>query len=850
MNAAPNTKPNILAKVLSGVLAIPLRAFAFARAKPIIAGVIGLGGLVLILGSGFAATWFLAARDVEVAKATLEDGLTALEEGKLDDAREIAVALRTENSLPADNRGGPPFILGAAMAVTAANAHNPDEERNLYEIAMRYLQEAADIGFPAGFEAEGAFRLGESLFRIDRFAEAIPRLQSALKLQYPDKGAIHRMLATAYFLDSEPNLKEALVHSQALLNEKSLTDEELEGAILQQAEIAFRLGDDQLLHQAFSRTNQENKNSPIAFASKVLLARSFLRDANSQKDESKSQVMRQQAKDLLLEVINSPKAPREFQAEASFFLGKLEFATGKADASLSHFGRARRLAGGSALVAAITLEEGDVFLSKSANPSENADSAVSSFLRILKQLSPQAPFVNPWITKSEITARIVASIEKLLSDREFGSALKLNTALRLATDSPESIRLSAEIEMAWGRSLQGGVQAKSEAGVEQLKQAREHLLRAAKAFQSLAERKLATREFATLMQQAAKLYEEGRDFESARKALTRTLDVQGRTERPETLVMLGKVLLDLDRLEEAEAALNECYLSFRRNPVAYRARLLASQALIEQGQLEEAKELLHANLWKEDLSPNSVDWRDSLFSLANLLFTQARVAYARAKEKAATANVAKTDITDAFDAARNLFEEAAQRLNEAVSRYADNEQSVLARYQLAECNRCLARDKMRLHDAHPIQTARTQYEKEAKAFLVSALGDFSIVQTQLNQRADTRELTSTERKMLRNCYFLSADCLFDQHDPQKYEEAIQAYADAAGCYQTEPAAIEAFVQIAACYRKLRRPSDELTAIEQAQAMLARLNTSVDFATTTRATRGEWSDYLNWRASSP
>jgi TolA-binding protein len=844
MNAAP-VSPPAKSGLLARLKAAPAAIWAFARKKPLLA-IGGSAGAALVICLGLMTTlWLFASQEEKASQATLEQGLTALESGRLDDARLIAVSLRAANKLPPDERGGPAFILGAAMSLTAETAPNPDEQRNLHEIAVKYLQEAADIGFPAGFEAEGAYRLGESLFRIDRFAQAIPRLQTALKLKHPEKVDIHRMLATAYFLDSEPNLKEALAHNQALLDEKALSDEQLEGALLQQAEIAFRLGNDALLSEALALVSRAAEGSPISIAGKVLNARALIRDAASRNQDDEAIVKQARARDLLLEVLARSGAPRESQAEAAFFLGKLDFAEKKLDAALVMFGRARRLAGGSALVAAITLEEGDVHLARSQGTADRADAAVASFRRVLKPMDPNKPFVNPWIARGEVSQRVGAAVEQLLNDREYASALELNKALSLATDSPEALKMMGEIEMAWGRALQAQVIAKAGVDLDRAKAAREHLLRAAIAYQALAERKLATREYASLMQQSAKLFEEGRDYEAARKALTRTLDVQGRNERPETLVMLGKVLLDLDRLEEAVTALTECYLSFRRNPVSYRARLLASRALFEQGKMDEAKQLLHANLWEEDLSPQSADWRDSLFALADVLFAQARVAYAMAKEKAAIANVARTEVSDAFDAAARLFDEAAQRLSEAVARYPESDQAVLARYQLAECNRCLARNKMRLHDAHPIQTAKTQFEREAKAYLASALTDLGIVQTQLNQRADTRELTPTERKLLRNCYFLTADCLFDR---KEYEAAIQAYADAAGRYQTEPAAIEAFAQIAASYRWLKRPSDEHTAIEQALAMLGRLPLNADFSTTTRASRGEWNDYLTWRAT--
>lgn len=846
MNAAPDPKTPLRVRLISRVRPYAEAAIGFIRRRPLLT--LGGGGaaLLLIIASAISLSHYLAVREVKISKASLEQGLIALEEGRLEDARTIAVQLRALNKLPPDDRGGPALILGKAMAITAASAPNADEERNLYEIAVRYLREASDIGFPPGFEAEGSYRFGDALFHIERYAESIPHLQTALKLKHPAVADIHQMLATAYFLDNTPDLNAALRHNQQLLSLKNLTDETLENALLQQAEIAFRLDDATLLANALDQLPPASKSSPISLTAKLLRARALFRESQRSPLPSEAAAQRAQARTLLQEVLESSKSQRSFQAEACFFLGKIDFAEQKLDSALSLVSRARRLASGSSLVIAATLEEGDIHLARAGNPTRVPES-VLAYRRVLKSLDPQTPFVNPWVTPDEIIERAVAAIESLLADREYAAALDLNAALSLATDSPEALRLTGRIEMEWGRALMGDAPLKGELRASRRELARVHLLRAAQAHQALAERSLATGDYAPLMHQAALLYEEGGDFESARKALVRTLDVQGRNDRPETLVMLGKVLLDLDRLDEAVSALAECYLAHRRNPVSYRARLLASQALMEKGDLEEARKLLHTNLWEEDLSPESADWRDSLFALADLLYVQARVAYTDAKEIAASPTAPNSEIAEAFDAAARLFEEAAQRLSEAVLRYEDAEQAVLARYQLAECNRALSRNKMRLRDAHPIQSAQAQLDRESKAYLQAALDDLNIVQTQLNQRADVHELSLAEQKLLRNCYFLIADCLFDQ---QKYEEAIQAYADAAGRYQSEPASIEAFAQIAACYRRLKRPSDERTALQQAQFLLARLPGSADFAVTTRASRGDWNDYLNWRLSAP
>ena len=58
--------------------------------------------------------------------------------------------------------------------------------------------------------------------------------------------------------------------------------------------------------------------------------------------------------------------------------------------------------------------------------------------------------------------------------------------------------------------------------------------------------------------------------------------------------------------------------TYPKHPATYRARLLASLALQEQGKLPEAQELLIDNLYRIPLAPQSSDWRDSLFALRQL----------------------------------------------------------------------------------------------------------------------------------------------------------------------------------------------------------------------------------------
>jgi tetratricopeptide (TPR) repeat protein len=96
--------------------------------------------------------------------------------------------------------------------------------------------------------------------------------------------------------------------------------------------------------------------------------------------------------------------------------------------------------------------------------------------------------------------------------------------------------------------------------------------------------------------------------------------------------------------------------------------------------------------------------------------------------------------------------------------------------------------------------------------------------------------------LLRNCYFGRADALYDLG---RYEEAIKAYSDATNRYQHEPESLPAYMQIASCYRALKRPGEARGTMEQARVVLERIRPDADFARTTPLDRQAWSDLLAW-----
>ena len=72
-----------------------------------------------------------------------------------------------------------------------------------------------------------------------------------------------------------------------------------------------------------------------------------------------------------------------------------------------------------------------------------------------------------------------------------------------------------------------------------------------------------------------------------------------------------------------------------------------------------------------------------------------------------------------------------------------------------------------------------------------------------------------------------------------------AYSTATNRYQHDPEALEAFAQIATCYRRLNKAREARGTIQQAKAVLERIDPNASFAEATIYSRREWKELLDW-----
>jgi tetratricopeptide (TPR) repeat protein len=182
------------------------------------------------------------------------------------------------------------------------------------------------------------------------------------------------------------------------------------------------------------------------------------------------------------------------------------------------------------------------------------------------------------------------------------------------------------------------------------------------------------------------------------------------------------------------------------------------------------------------------------------------------------------------------YEDAIGTLEEAVERYPQDPQRLVAQYVIGDSYRRWAQELL-----ERVQHARTTSERDknkesAVERLQTALEHFEAVQVSITLKTHDIHGDPLMGTMLRNCYMLEGTVLFDL---EKYKDAIVAFSNVSSLYPDEPFVLETFVQIANSWWRLGLADKARGSIQQAQLALDRLPADADFASSTAYSRDEW-----------
>ncbi len=843
--AKPSLPSRLRASALALRKAISLRPiWAAIRARPRIALVVGAGGVVAMIGWLLFITLFFFATKPPAAALTMQDALRALQQGNVAEARRLAGELHRADQLYFDERGGPAFIYGAAMAHDARECPYPDDQRRMYLIAARYLDTAYRQEYATSLTAEGLFLLGESWHHAGRYARALPLLTAALKRRPQNATEVHRLLASAYYRDANPQYKLALEHLRKYLADRMLTPAQRHAGQLEEARILI---DSNQAHAAEQVLAAIPSDTPLASAVKILKARLIMEQAaprTSHSDQPAAEAEAEQARwRAAIELLRSPPGRDETsiqaQREAQYLLGLCYLALADYRAAEDQFSRARRLNLGTPEGIAAALEEADL-----ARLQGKDESAIELYRQLLRDIGDLRDYSNPWLPLDTLRNRLLATYRYYRDADKHPVAIEFIGSLSPILTENRLLELQGEAYRHWGERLAALAETGPRSDREPtLEIARQKFHLAAEHYYRLARRSLAEPAYPDYLWQSGECYELAQDFHRTVRVMRLHLEQSQRERRANALLAIAQSELALGNLQAGLTAAQKV-LEDAKHPLSYRARIVAHNIYLEQNDFPSARRMLLDNLEHESLTPQSVEWRDSLFALGQLLARQGLELEADSRKQGVDSDNPDEQRAGlkVLEQAASVFHEALLRLSEALERYPDDPQVNAARYALAESYRHAAKWPRKRIPTISIESTRAALARQMQDELDAAHKQYGRLRQDLNALQDQRPLTERESELLRNCYFLQADVLFDL---ARYDEAIVAYSSASNRYQQRPEALEALVQIAACDRKLDQPAMARGTVEQAKVVLRRIPEDADFGQTTRHERQDWITLLDF-----
>jgi tetratricopeptide (TPR) repeat protein len=677
--------------------------------------------------------------------------------------------------------------------------------------------------------------LGRAWYEAGRYARAVAILKE-LAAKQPPPPALSALLADACLHLEPPQLAEALEYNGQYLASADLTASQREEGQLVRARILLAQKD---FAAAALAAGQIEASSPLYPQALLLQARILverLRDVGAPADEGVTDLaaMLERLSGLLRREGLSPA----LAAQAHLLRGLLWEQQGDKAAAAGEFDRLRRFYFGYPEALAATIFHGD--LVRPDSPRE----AVALYKRALSQVAgTDEAYHNAWLPAEQFRQRLSLAVDDLSARGYFAEALELAEALIPPFSQVVAVERKAAIHRAWAQHLESQAQGEKRAAADKTRaEARRHWREAGRMGYELATLRKTSRSYLDDLAKAADDYRRGQGYEAAAHLYRELLRQEPAGREPEALVGLGESLLALGKVQDALAPLARCREAFPKHPATYQARLIASQALEALGQREPARELLMDNLYRFALSPQSREWRDSLFALGGLLYRQGLELESRSRLAGVDQpdGAARRQGLALLEQSHAAMTEALRALREAVERYPQHPQTLQARYAIAEALRHGAKLPRKRLASVTIETSRAALWRQMEEQLTAAIAQYSALIGQLSdEEADDGPV---EQGLLRNCYFGRADALFDL---ARYEEAIEAYSAATNRYQHEPASLEAYVQIASCYRRLGRLGEARGTLEQARVVLGRIKPEADFLKTTRFSRQDWLPLLDW-----
>ena len=355
---------------------------------------------------------------------------------------------------------------------------------------------------------------------------------------------------------------------------------------------------------------------------------------------------------------------------------------------------------------------------------------------------------------------------------------------------------------------------------------------------------------------SAEHYRLGHDFENSLKQWNLFINTRPKARLAEALVNRGKILMDLDHLDEALLEFQLVIDSFPTDSAAFEAQYVLGVCHLEQNDLDGSEKAWRAIITSDSLTPAAKQWQLSQVSLGKLMYHTAVMKKATAQRPRST--LSPTEREDLLEEAFKRWDGAIHHLGlflAFVARDSRHPEAVRAkpeaRYLLARALRHAAGKPQQKLESAETENARLELRRTMQDLLSQARDGYRTLQSELRALEEIDMLGDLERRLLRDCFFELAHTYFMLADfgldsaADNFNKAIVAYQSAANRYQHDPQVILAYIQISKCHERLGEKSYARSSLEQAKVILKQLPDESFASNSTSMSKAEWLEWLEW-----
>lgn len=743
------------------------------------------------------------------------------------------------------------FLVGVGKVARANEQEDVSESRRLLHEAVPYLEAARAAGFPPGRQAEGNRILGESLFSLGRYDEAIVVLQDAIARDPTLQRELLPFLAESQLSSVAPLQDQSLETIESYLSDPTLQLEQRWTGDLLRLRALIALKKWREANEAIRAELETERSLELSqqvreaeFRDHVWLLQQVVRiqqaidrygaqPANEYEDRSAAVAELSEAVGDLNDL--QREASPKIAAQARLWSARAHLVQGMIEEAITRFVsvRQQRPFGAEAIIGG--LEEIELLASQGRGLE-----MLHTTSYMMRELGDARGFDASLITFEEFRRRLGEAIEELRSNGEYKNAIDVARRLPPVFNVAEALTQEGTGYREWAaQTLSDGTDIGGQVARSASKLARARYRAAGDAFAEAARIQFNTEDYLATQWSAIDAYQKGRHFTQSIRLLKPYLRYEQRRRQPRGLVAYGRALLAEDDPENAIDALTTCIIEFPRDSLRYDARLLAALAYAENGDLENARRLLTDNLEDGELTPQSPEWQNSLLTLGELLYEHGYRNYLIAEQ------AGEPQQLKMLRENQDTFEEAIRKLDEAVARYWPAARAQSAAYLSARSHVMSSKlPRLESKSDEILDAARRTLRTRADQELQTALEGFEFLRGHLVNREEEQRLNDAEQAMLRNCLLAVADTLREMN---QLEDAASAYRVVELRYMNEPPALEALLGRATCAKRMGRPDEANKIVRQARIVLQRIPNDWDlrFEETTRYDREGWQQLLTW-----